>query len=147
MLGERLGADWVTPTEEEVNELYYITMGEQAMKRHNDARLFGTIQVPNHVPLTLTDLYYYINYETHNLTAPPSPKEKWVAVTCAFIRHSPAYKPCFGDKVVKGGKLVGECGVCRVGDWCAELKVHLIENPISKRFFPDVPSDNPIFMG
>jgi len=146
-------SDWVDDhptfskfTDEQKDELRKLGEGTTTywVKR---PRRFGTIQVPPHVPLTLTDLYYYINYETHKTTSPPSPVEKWVALTCAFIRHSSDHKPCFGDKVVKKGKVVGECGACRVRDWCGELKVHLIENPDSRRFFPGVSSDNPIFMG
>jgi len=150
-MGEQLESDWTEkitkdictvydvpvnlinfPTDEEVNELYWMTLGEQAV---TNPRRFGTIQVPPHIPLNLTDLYYYINYETHKQTVPPSPEEKWVAVTVAFVRHSPDCKLCFGDMVVERGKRVGKCGACRVGDWCGELKTHLVEHPESERFF------------
>ena len=125
------------PTDKEVNEKYWMTMGKQAT---HDPRRFGSIQVPPHIPLTITNLYYYINYETLRQPNPPSPEEKWVALTVAFIRHSPDHKPCFGDMVVERGKRVGACGACMVGDWCGELKAHLVANPNSKRFFPKVSS-------
>ena len=120
------------PTDKQVNDLYWMTMGKQAM---TNIRKFGSIQVPPHIPLTQTDLYYYINYETLRQPNPPSPEEKWIAVTVAFIRHSPDHKPCFGDMVVERGKRVGKCKGCRVGDWCGELKTHLVEHPESERFF------------